>query len=133
MLSSTVCSGDDDVHCRNISATQSVNATMDPPHKRAETRGATLHLIRASQQSVAGVQSRRARHTPRLVDAKPQSERQTDTHTDRQTDSSKYPLQYYYSRLLWSEVRGGETREGFKRTYLRDTEKCALTAAQTFR
>lgn len=79
---------DHDVHRRIISATRSANAAMYLPHESAETRGATLHLTCASHQPVASGQSGRARLTPRLTDAKPQSERQTDTHTrtDGQTD-----------------------------------------------
>lgn len=84
-------SPDHDVHCQNISATQSVNATMCLPHKRAERPGAQRYTSCASQQSVASVQSCRARLTPRLLDAKPQGEsereksRQTHRHTHRQT------------------------------------------------
>lgn len=48
----------------------------------------------------------RARITTRHIDAKPRSERQSDTQTYTQTDSWKYPQQYYYSRLLWSKAHG---------------------------
>ena len=85
--------------------------------RQTQTRGATLHLSCASQQPVASVQSRRARLTARLIDAKSQSEKQTHTHTHThtqiytETDSWKYPLQYYYSRLLWSGERADDLKE----------------------
>lgn len=68
-----------------MSDTQPVDAAADSTHDFAQSRwGATLHLICASQQRVAAVQSCHVRFTPRLNDAKPQrKDGQTDTLTDR--------------------------------------------------
>lgn len=63
----------------------------------------------------------RSRITTRHIDAKPASERRTDTHTD----SWKYPQQYYYSRLLWSYAHGEETRRaGWEYLPKRQAEVC---------
>lgn len=106
------------------------------PHKRV-ARGATLHRIYAS---VAGVQSCRARLTPRLIDAEPQwkadrhTERQTVRQADRQTAVNilcNISIAAYYGGKCAERKRVERPRECVS-TYLKHTKKCVLMANPNF-
>lgn len=83
------------------------------PHRRADTRGATLHLVRFPAARGQHPELSCPLHTE-TYRRQATEERQTDTQACTQADSCKYPPQYYYGRFLRSKVRGEETREGFK-------------------
>lgn len=90
-----------------MSDAQPVDAAADPTHDVAHSRwGATLHLICASRQRVAAVQSCHVRFTPRLNDAKPQrTDGRTDGHTDRQREILAVTLHYirlHYTILYYT-------------------------------
>ena len=74
-----------------------------PPGIRQSRWGATLHLLCASQQPVAGVQSCHVRFTPRLNDAKPQRrDGQTSAPTEKAGTFSRSPtLQARFTDRSW--------------------------------
>lgn len=137
MLSSTVCNKSRPWY----KLSEYFNHAVGKCHKASATETcrdpAQLHLVRASQQSVAGVQNCRARLTPRLIDAKPQ-EWEADRHTDRHTYMHTHRQAAGNNRCNIIIAAGWvkcaeETRREIKAvTYLKDTKKCAVTPVQTF-
>lgn len=74
----------------------------------------------------------RSRITTRHIDAKPASERRTDTHThrDRQTAGNTHSniiTAAYYGAKRTEKKRAEQVGS----TYLKDRQKCAVTAVQT--